>query len=136
MNRNSKCYDQNRTKQKFSCPFKNSMVSVCPINHSKWNNGKKYRCCTKYITIPDDYRFSIDRKSHDFKDVYKLRTECERYISRFKATGQERLWVHNFNSTQNLNSFAHIALLDAAISSVKSNSKISYRAIFSLKRTA
>ena len=136
MNKNGKCSDQNRTKQKFSCPFKRSKSSVCPINHKNWNNGRKYRGCTKYITIPDDYRLSIDRKSKHFKSVYNLRTECERYNSRFKATGQERLWVRNFNSAQNLNSFAHIALLAVAISAVNSLSGISYRAIFSLKRTA
>jgi len=136
MLRDGKCYDQNRTKQKFCCPSKISKVSVCPINHIKWNNGKKKRGCTKYITIPDDYRLSIDRKSKQFKDIYKLRTECERYYSRFKATGQERLWVTNFNSAQNLNSFAHIAMLAVAIAAVNSESKISYRAIFSLKRDA
>jgi hypothetical protein len=136
MNRDGKCYDSNRTKQKFCCPFKISKGSVCPTNHVKWNNGKKKRGCTKYITIPDDYRLSIDRNSTHFKSVYNLRTECERYNSRFKSTAQERLSVRNFNSTQNLNSFAHIALLAVAISAIKSNSHISFRAISSLKRLA
>jgi len=126
----------NNTSKKFSCPFRTSKINACPINHFKWNNGRKLRGCTKYITIPDDYRLSIDRSSKDFKDTYKLRSECERYNSRFKATNQERLWVRNFYSTQNLNSFAHIALLAFAIAAIKSNSDISYRAIFSLKRTA
>jgi len=136
MHRDGKFSSRNRTQQKFCCPFKRSKSGVCPCNHIKWNNGKKYRGCTKYITIPDDYRLSIDRKSKNFKDVYKLRTECERYNSRFKSTGQERLWVRNFHSVQNLNSFAHIAILAVAIASCKSNSEISYRAIFSLKRLA
>jgi hypothetical protein len=136
MSRDGKTYDRNHTKQKFCCPFKLSKVSVCPCNHHKWNNGKKARGCTKWITIPDDYRLSIDRKSKDFKDVYKLRTECERYNSRFKTTGQERLWVRNFHSAQNLNSFAHIAILAVAIASRKSDSKFSYRAISSIKRFA
>jgi hypothetical protein len=133
-----KCGKRTDTKgnssKKFSCPFRLSKINSCPINHPKWSNGKKIPGCTKYITIPDDYRLSIDRKSKHFKDVYNLRTECERYNSRFKATNQERLWVRNFNSAQNLNSFAHIALLAVAIAAVKSYSVISYRAIFSLKR--
>jgi transposase len=135
-----KCGKRTDTKgnnsKKFSCPFRLSKTNSCPCNHPKWLNGKKIPGCTKYITIPDDYRLSFDRKSKDFKDIYKLRTECERYNSRFKATGQERLWVTNFNSAQNLNSFAHIALLAVAIAAVNSKSDISYRAVFSLKRYA
>lgn len=127
---------KNNTSHKFSCPFRLSKHNSCPSNHPKWNNGRKIRGCTKYITIPDDYRLSIDRYSKDFKSVYKLRTECERYNSRFKATGQERLWVRNFLSAQNLNTCAHIAILTIAIASIKSVSDFSYRAIFSLKRNA
>jgi hypothetical protein len=136
MNRDGKFFNRNRHLQKFCCPFKRSKTSVCPVSHKNWFNPGKTHGCTKYITIPDDYRLSIDRKSNDFKAVYKLRTECERYNARFKATGQERLWVRNFNSVQNLNSFAHIALLAVAISALNSKSDFSYRAIFSLKRHA
>jgi len=136
MPRDGKTYDRNRVKQKFCCPFKLSKADVCPCNHPKWSSGKKTRGCTKHITIPNDYRLAIDRKSKNFKDVYKLRTECERYNSRFKATGQERLWVRNFHSAQNLNSCAHIAILASAIASRKTNSDFSYRAIFSIKRNA
>ena len=136
MHRDGKFSSRNRTQQNFCCPFKRSKSCICPINHKNFSNPSKTHGCTKYINIPDDYRLSIARKSNDFKSVYNLRTECERYNSRFKATAQERLWVCNFNSAQNLNSFAHIALLAAAIASVKSNSKISYRAIFSLKRVS
>ena len=137
MHKAGKSRDNNRTRQKFTCSLRKSKSVICPCNHKNFNNGSvRYRGCAKWITIPDDYRLSIDRTSKDFKDVYKLRTECERYNSRFKATGQERLWVRNFNSAQNLNSFAHIALLAVAIAAVKSKSDISYRAIFSLKRDA
>jgi hypothetical protein len=136
MHRNGKSLSQNCTRQKFSCPFKRSKISTCPINHPKWIVNSKRYGCTKSITIPDDYRLSINRSSKHFKDIYKLRTECERYNSRFKSTGQERLSVRNFHSAQNLNSFAHIALLAVAIASRKSNSKFSYRAFSSFKRFA
>jgi len=134
MHRNGTNYHDNRTRRQFSCPFKRSNTSDCPINHSKWFSNSKHFGCTKSVTIPDDYRLSIDRSSKHFKDTYKLRTECERYISRFKSTAQERLWVRNFHSAQNLNSFAHIAILAIAIASRFSNSDISYRAFSSLKR--
>ena len=137
MNKDGKCRDRGRTRQKFCCPFKLSKDdSFCPCNHHCYHNGKKHRGCTKYITIPDDYRLSIDRESITFKSVYALRTECERYNSRFKSTGQERLWVRNRSSAENLNSIAHISLLAIALAAVVTQAKTSYRALKSLKRTA
>ena len=80
--------------------------------------GKKNRGCTKYKTVPDDYRLSIDRSCLYFKRTYALRTECERYNSRFKSTGQERLWVRNGASAANLNTLAHISALAVALAAV------------------
>ena len=50
-------------RQKFCCPFRQSKSGCCPCNHRNWNNGKKNRGCTKYKTLPADYRLSIDRES-------------------------------------------------------------------------
>lgn len=136
MNKDGKSYDNNRTRQKYCCPFKLSKTESCPCNHKCWNNGKKNRGCVKYITLPDDYRLSIDRECVSFKKIYALRTEAERYNSRFKQTGQERLWVHSFNAAQNLNSVAHIALLAVAYAAVITKSKCSYRSLKSVSRTA
>lgn len=136
MHKCGKTQSEGRTRQKFCCPYKNSKVNFCPCNHKNWNNDKKNRGCTKYITIPDDYRLSIDRESKDFKSVYALRTECERYNSRFKSTGQERLWVKNVDSVKNLNTTAHISLLAVALATVITKSEVSYRCIKSVKRIA
>lgn len=136
MHRDGKFSDNGRTRQKFCCPFKRSRNGECPCNHKNWNNGKKNRGCTKYVTIPDDYRLAIDREHIHFKSVYALRTECERYNSRFKSTGQERLWVRNLNSAKNLNTIAHISLLAIAIAAVITQSDTSYRAFKSVKRVA
>ena len=136
MHRDGRFSDQNRTRQKFCCPFKRSKSGSCPCNNKNWHNGRKNRGCTKYVTLPDDYRLSIDRQSLHFKSVYALRTECERYNSRFKSTGQERLRVRNRNSAQNLNSIAHISLLAVAITAVVTHADSSYRASKSLKRIA
>jgi len=136
MRRDGTFSDRNRTRQKFCCPFKRSKTDCCPCNHKNWNNGRKNCGCTKYITIPNDYRLSIDRTSIYFKSVYALRTECERYNSRFKATGQERLWVRNQNSAANLNTLAHICLLAIALAAVVTAADVSYRCIKSLKRIA
>ena len=109
---------------------------VCPCNHKNWNNGKKHRGCTKYITVPDDYRLSIDRDCISFKKIYSLRTEAERYNARFKQTGQEWLWVHSENAAKNLNTIAHIALLAVAYAAFITKSNHSVRCLKSAKRIA
>ena len=136
MHKNGKTYDRDRVRQKYSCPFKYSKINHCPCHHKNSNNGKKHRGCTKYVTIPSDYRLQIDRTSVEFKSIYALRTETERYNSRFKSTGQERLWVRNGKSTANLNTVAHISLLAIAVASVVTKSNVSYRCIKSVKRVA
>ena len=99
-------------------------------------NGKKHRGCTKYITIPEDLRLAVDRDSKYFKSNYSLRTECERYNSRFKNTGQERMWVRNKASVTNLNTLAHISLLAVAVAAITTNTGKSYRKLKSSKRIA
>ena len=136
MVKDGKCYDNNRIKQKYCCPYKNSKNGSCPCDHKCWNNGKKNRGCTKYVTLPHDYRLAIDRDCISFKKIYALRTEAERYNSRFKSTGQERLWIHSFNAAKNMNSIAHIALLAVAVAAVVTKSDCSYRSLKSVKRIA
>lgn len=87
MHKDGKFSDSGRIRQKYCCPFKRSKSGSCPCGHPKWNNGKKCRGCTKYVTLPDDYRLSIDRECVTFKKIYAMRTEIERYNSRFKSTG-------------------------------------------------
>ena len=115
MHRDGKFSDNGRTRQKYCCPYKRtSHLHDCPCNHKCFHKGAKATGCTKYVTLPNDYRLSIQRDSITFKTVYALRTECERYNSRFKATSQERLWVRSKKSAENLNTIAHIALLAIA----------------------
>ena len=135
MHKDGKTTDNNRTRQKYCCPFRQSKTGECPCNHKNWNNGKKNRGCTKYKTVPDDYRLSIDRSCLYFKRTYALRTECERYNSRFKSTGQERLWVRSGASAANLNTLAHISALAVALAAVLHGSH-SYRSAKQLRRSA
>lgn len=136
MRKDGKFSDSGRIRQKYCCPFKRSKSGSCPCDHPKWNNGKKCRGCTKYVTLPDDYRLSIDRECVTFKKIYAMRTEIERYNSRFKSTDQERLWVHSKKAAQNLNTIAHIALLAVAYASVATQSRYSHRCLKSVKRVA
>ena len=134
MHKDGKFSDNGRTRQKYCCPYKRSKSGCCPCNHKNWNNGKKNRGCTKYVTVPNTYRLSIDRECLSFKKTYALRTEVERYNSRFKQTGQERLWVKNLKAAKNLNTIAHISLLAVALVSLELNVDKSYRCIKALKR--
>lgn len=137
MHRDGKFNDRGLRRQKFCCPFKRSNhIHDCPCNHRNFKKGSKTTGCTKYISFPDDYRLSINRHSIEFKSVYRLRTECERYNSRFKSTGQERLWVRNLNSVKNLNSIAHLSLLAIAVAAVVTKSNVSFRRIKTVKRIA
>ena len=135
MHKDGKTTDNGCTRQKFCCPFRQSKTGVCPCNHKNWNNGKKNRGCVKYRIVPTDYRLSIDRSCLCFKRTYALRTECERYNSRFKASGQERLWVRNGASAANLNTLANISALAVALAAVLHDSH-SYRSAKQLRRSA
>ena len=144
MRKDGKYLDKKRgmLKQKFCCPLKKSKDdNACPCNHPKYKRtiGSKSRGCTKHVVVPlpqDENRLKLDRNSKKFKSVYALRTETERYNSRFKATGQERLWVRNGKAAANLNSTAHIALLAVAVAAVITKSNVSYRSLKSVKRVA
>ena len=114
----------------------NNPKSFAKSKFSKENHPKSDpQGCTKYKTIPTDYRLSIDRECLRFKRIYALRTECERYNSRFKASGQERLWVRNGTSAANLNTLAHISALAVALAAVLHGSH-SYRSAKQLRRSA
>ena len=113
----------------------NDMLYFLPALEYR-HNAKIPPFATKYITIPDDYRLSIDRNSIAFKSVYALRTEAERYNSRFKQAGCERLFVRSGNSVKNLNTIAHISLLSIAIAAVVTKKEVSYRSAKTLKRLA
>lgn len=136
MHKDGKTTDNGRTRQKYCCPFRQSKTGGCPCSHKNWKNGKRNRGCTKYKTIPTDYRLSIDRSCLYFKRLYALRTECERYNSRFKATGQERLWVRNGKSAANLNTLAHISALAVACAAVMTTGIHSCRSRKALRRAA
>ncbi|MDO6355319.1 hypothetical protein Q3V94_09640, partial [Caloramator sp. CAR-1] len=92
--------------------------------------------CVKYITIGTDYRSSINRDSIFFKKIYSLRTESERYNSRWKNLNTEQAYVRNINSVTNLNTIGHICLLTVAIAAIKSGCVDKYKSLSGFRRTA
>nr|WP_250160245.1 transposase [Caloranaerobacter azorensis] len=120
MHKDGKQYFNGYIKQKYCCPFRTKKDdSLCPCKHPKYFNGKKNRGCTKYVTIGTDYRSSINRDSIFFKKIYALRTESERYNSRWKNLNLEKAYVRNINSVSNLNTLGHISLLALALAAIK-----------------
>lgn len=112
MHKDGNQYLKGSIKQKFCCPFRTSIDnSKCSCNHPKYNNGHKNRGCIKYKSTGVDYRLSVDETSDYFKKHYTMRTESERYNSRFKNLNIEDASVRNSNSVPNLNTIAHIYLL-------------------------
>ena len=75
--------------------------------------------------------FKVTNEHREFRNYL-----CERYNSRFKNTGQERMWVRNKASVTNLNTLAHISLLAVAVAAVTSHSGQSYRKLKTAKRIA
>ena len=87
------------------------------------------------ILAAADQTISLKECAFLFTRTYTLRTECERYNSRFKSTGQERLWVRNGTSAATLNTLAHISALTVALTAVLHGSH-SYRSAKQLRRSA
>ena len=115
--------------------------TVIPLNKRNTRDPKKLPAgnpiCDAGLAMHKDGKTSdIVREYLQFKRTYALRTECERYNSRFKTFGQERLWIRNGNSAANLNTLAHITALAVACAAVLSRSHHSYRSAKSLQRTA
>jgi len=135
MHKDGKQYFDSYIKQKFCCPFRTKKDdSLCPCNHKKYFNGKKNRGCTRYISISTDYRASINRDSIFFKKIYALRTESERYNSRWKNLNLEKPTVRNMKSISNLNTIGHITLLALALAAIADGATDQIRSLSKFKK--
>jgi hypothetical protein len=88
----------------------------------------------KYISIGNDYRSYRD--SIFFKKIYDLRTESERYNSRWKSLNIEQASVRNINSVITLNTTGHIFLSTIVIAAIKSGCAGKYKSLSGLRMTA
>lgn len=128
--------DSGRIRQRFYCPLRFAKEQDCPCKNPKFYNGKNKRGCEQWVTLPSDLRLSIDRASHAFKKTYKRRTCCERYNSRFKASGNARLWVRSIAAVSNMNVLTHIALLGLALAAVLTGRRQVMNCLKALKYSA
>lgn len=95
---------------KYVCPlrFPNHSDQSCPANHKNW---KKQGCTVMMPTsIGARLRYSLDRDSQAYKDIYKQRSATERINSQAKALGIERPHIRNGKAIANLNTLIYILI--------------------------
>ena len=96
---------------KYVCPFfsknvKNKFIKqACPIHHKRARKGG----CT--VTMPTSIgarlRYSLDRQSQAYKDVYAQRSATERINSQAVSLGIERPRFRNRNAIANFNTLTY-----------------------------
>jgi hypothetical protein len=92
---------------KYVCPlmFPERSEQACPIGHEKWH---KKGCTVAMPTSPGArLRYTLDRESQTYKDVYKQRTAVERINSQAYALGIERPHLRNGAAIANLNTLIY-----------------------------
>jgi hypothetical protein len=92
---------------KYVCPLKfpEPAQQPCPINHEKWSAKG---CTAAMPTSPGArIRYTLDRESQTYKDIYKQRTAVERINSQAYALGIERPHIRNGAAIANLNTLIY-----------------------------
>jgi hypothetical protein len=92
---------------KYVCPLKfpEPAAQTCPVNHEKWS--KKGCTVAMPTSIGARLRYTLDRESQAYKDVYKQRTAVERINSQAYALGIERPHIRNGAAIINLNTLIY-----------------------------
>ena len=96
-----------RSMERYGCPC--SPVSDCPIQHANAVRGKG--CIS---TLPAGQgariRYTLDRSSQVYLDIYNQRTASERIFSQAAALGIERPHLRNGKAIANLNTLTYILI--------------------------
>ena len=94
----------------YVCPllFKTPSGDTCTKNHKNWTKGG----CTADMptSIGARLRYTLDRDSQLYKDIYKQRTAVERINSQAKALGIERPHIRNGKAIANLNTLIYVLI--------------------------
>jgi hypothetical protein len=92
---------------KYVCPlrFPEPSAETCPVNHKTWS---KAGCTvTMPISIGARLRYTLDRDSQAYKEIYRQRTAVERINSQAVALGIERPHWRNGQAIANLNTLIY-----------------------------
>lgn len=95
---------------KYVCPlrFPTQSADACPVNHENW--AKKGCTAMMPTSIGARLRYTLDRDSQTYKEVYKQRTAVERINSQAKALGIERPHIRNGAAIANLNTLIYLLI--------------------------
>jgi hypothetical protein len=95
---------------KYVCPLHgpDKTTAVCPVNHKNWPKGG----CTAMMptSIGARLRYTLDRDSDAYKQIYNQRTAVERINSQAVALGIERPHIRNGAAIANLNTLIYILI--------------------------
>jgi len=97
-------------EQRYGCPLllPEPTAQECPKNHANFAKGG----CTATLvaSVGARLRYTLDRNSQQYKDVYKQRTAVERIFSQAKALGIEHPHLRNGQAIANWNTLIYTVL--------------------------
>jgi hypothetical protein len=95
---------------KYVCPllFPKRTRRTCPIHHKQWPKGG----CTAMmpVSIGARLRYTLDRDSDAYKNIYRQRTAVERINSQAVALGIERPHLRNGQAIANQNTLIYLLI--------------------------
>lgn len=95
---------------KYVCPLLHPerIARSCPVHHPNWHKGG----CTAMMptSIGARIRYTLDRDSDTYKDIYKQRTAVERINSQAVALGIERPHLRNGAAIANQNTLIYLLI--------------------------
>ena len=97
-------------RAKYGCPlfFPQPTDQPCPIDHK---NFTKKGCTAMMPTSPGArLRYTLDRDSPRYKEIYRQRSAVERINSQAKALGIERPHIRNGSAIANLNTLIYVLI--------------------------
>jgi len=92
---------------KYVCPlcFPKRTRKGCSVRHKSW---KKHGCtATMPTSVGARLRYTLDRESQAYKDIYRQRSAVERINSQAFALGIERPHLRNGSAIANLNTLIY-----------------------------
>lgn len=94
---------------KYGCPlfFPEPTHKPCPVHHKNCTKNKKGCTAMMPVSIGARLRYTLDRDSQVYKDMYRQRTAVERINSQAYHLGIERPHLRNGSAIANLNTLIY-----------------------------
>jgi hypothetical protein len=108
---------------KYGCPlfYPQPTGQPCPIHHK---NAANKGCTAMMPTSPGArLRYTLDRDSERYKEIYRQRSAVERINSQAKALGIERPHIRNGRAIANLNTLIYILINLRLLQRIRNDSR-------------